>query len=213
MSTDIGRLIHGIFFFFLLCSRQFRSGHHIPTPQIMYLPGTGEAVVVLARPYPPEPSHRQQRKPSMSPVVELGPLPATDHGGPLASPFLQLPTAVTERHVPESSIAESFQRASVAHDSHWKGRSLQSVPARKPLPGFQSTGTHYATPWPPDHVPDEAERARAARGEAQAQWMTLTDSTLDFAMQRGHIATDHPAREGEKSDIFRRPRVSAASKS
>lgn len=72
----------------------------------------------------------------------------------------------------------------------------QPVPARKPVatgtgaattstdPGPSVTpqpatkqkqvGTHYASPWPgPDYQPDEAELERAARGEAQAQWMSL----------------------------------------
>lgn len=49
----------------------------------------------------------------------------------------------------------------------------QGVPPRKPVAGA-STGTPYASPWTgpgPDYQPDEAERARAARGELQAQYM------------------------------------------
>lgn len=74
------------------------------------------------------------------------------------------------------------------------------MPPRKPVPGSKGTGTHYATPWPPDHVPDEAELARARKGESQAQWMTLADAALDLVKTR---VPEDSARESEKSDLFR----------
>ena len=51
----------------------------------------------------------------------------------------------------------------------------QGVPPRKPVAGAP-TGTPCASPWPgpsPDYQPDEAELARAARGELQAQCMMV----------------------------------------
>ncbi|KAB5550840.1 hypothetical protein GE09DRAFT_151835 [Coniochaeta sp. 2T2.1] len=196
-------LIHAVFFFFLLCSRQFRSKRHVPTPQIMYLPDTGEPVVVLARPYPPGPSHQQPRKAAATPAVELGPLPADEGDANPPLPITLPPTTVAETQLSQSPIAGPSQRTSLALDTGRKAPSLQAVPPRKPLPGSRSTGTHYATPWPPDHVPDEAELARAARGESQAQWMTLADSSLDLGKTKQTGLVDEAAREGEKSDVFR----------
>lgn len=49
----------------------------------------------------------------------------------------------------------------------------QGVPPRKPVAGAL-VRTPHASPWPgpgPDYQPDEAERARAARGELQAQYV------------------------------------------
>ncbi|OIW29383.1 hypothetical protein CONLIGDRAFT_322879 [Coniochaeta ligniaria NRRL 30616] len=205
-------LIHAVFFCFLLCSRQFRKNRHIPTPRIMYLPDTGEAVVVLSRPYPPEPSHQQPQIPSPLPAVELAPLPVTDGDANLPSPVPLQPTPVAEPRATHSPTAGPPQVPTLALGSGWKGSSLQTMPPRKPLPGPKSTGTHYATPWPPDHVPDEAERARAARGESQAQWMTLAESALELGKQTGNPVTGDPAREGEKSDLFRGTGVSTARK-
>ncbi|KAK0754857.1 hypothetical protein B0T18DRAFT_386673 [Schizothecium vesticola] len=51
----------------------------------------------------------------------------------------------------------------------------QGVPPRKPVAGAP-TRTPYASPWPgpgPNYQPDEAELARAARGELQAQCMMV----------------------------------------
>jgi hypothetical protein len=49
----------------------------------------------------------------------------------------------------------------------------QGVPPRKPVAGAP-IATPYASPWPgSDYQPDEAERARAARGELQAQCMVV----------------------------------------
>ena len=49
----------------------------------------------------------------------------------------------------------------------------QGVPPRKPVPG-KFVGTPYATPWlAPDYEITEEERNRAARGEGQAQWVSL----------------------------------------
>jgi hypothetical protein len=85
-------------------------------------------------------------------------------------------------------------------ESGRRGQSLQVVPPRKPVAGTKSIGTHYATPWPPAHVPDDAELARAARGEAQAQWMTLADSRLGLGDER---VKGDPIRDSEKSDLFK----------
>lgn len=47
----------------------------------------------------------------------------------------------------------------------------QQIPRRRPVP-THNAGNSYGGP-APDYEPDEAERRRAERGEAQAQWMTL----------------------------------------
>ena len=169
----------------------------------MYLPDTGEPVVVLARPYPPCPSHQNPRKASASPAVELAPLPTADVNDSPLPPITLLPTALADTQLSQTPTAGPPQRPSLVLDTGRERHSLQVVPARKPVPGSRSAGTHYATPWPPDHVPDEGELARAARGESQAQWMTLADSSLDFVKTSKTGLVDEAAREGEKSDLFR----------
>jgi len=206
-ATDDGRLIHATFLFsFLLCSHRVRRDEHIHTPRIMYLPGTGEAVVVLARPYPPEPTHQKPRKPPASPAIDLGPLPGTNGGTNLQVPGALQHALVSEPRLLQSPTAGPSQSAAHVLEDHRKGPLPQTVPPRKPVPGSKSVGTHYATPWPPDHVPDEAELGRAARGEAQAQWMTLADPELGWANMR---APQDPMRDGDKSDLVRGTGTSA----
>lgn len=58
----------------------------------------------------------------------------------------------------------------------------RGIPPRKPVAGAP-VGATYASPWPgsgpgPDYQPDEAERARAARGELQAQCMMIQEKGL-----------------------------------
>lgn len=209
---DIDRLIHATFFCFLLCSRRFRNNGHIPSSRIMYLPGTGEAVVVLPRPYPSEPGHQQSRKWSTSPAVELRLLRLSDGGTNLPSPMPLQPTSVAEPRRTLSSATRPCQRSFPGVVAGRSGSSLQTMPPRKPLPGSKSTGTPCATPWPPDHVPDDEELARAERGESQAQGMTLADFAPGLGRQKGNLVVDNRAREGEKTDLFQWTEISTVTK-
>ncbi|KAK1835876.1 hypothetical protein QBC39DRAFT_129313 [Podospora conica] len=57
----------------------------------------------------------------------------------------------------------------------------QGVPPRKPVAG--APGGTYPSQWPgPDYQPDEAERARAARGELQAQCIPIQSKGLRHEM-------------------------------
>lgn len=142
------------------------------TPRIMYLP-TGEPVVVVARPYPP--------KPTAPPPVELSRLPSIEDDTSPPTPTQPPAAAQVETPVRSPAVTE-HRRMSGLHEPSESFR--QGMPPRKPVGG--SKGTHYAIPWPgPDYEPDEAERARAARGESQAQWMTLAGSTIDIEMTAG----------------------------
>lgn len=157
--------------------------------------------MVLPRPCVPTPSHQRPSKPSASPVIELDPLPATDGEANLASPLLQPPTSAAAPRLPQSSTPGSPQHVSLTLASHRRRSSLQAIPQRKPVRGSKSMGTQsaYVTPWPgPDYVPDGAERARAARGESQAQRMILGDSTVDLGKASPRPVADGSPREGEK---------------
>lgn len=168
--------------------------------------------MVLPRPYPSEPSHQQPRNRSTSPVVELRLLRLSDGGTNLPSPMPLQPTSVAEPRRTLSSAARQCQRTFPGVVSGTSGSSLQTMPPRKPLPGSKSRETPYATPWPSDHVPDEGERARAERGESQAQGMTLADFAPGLGRQKGNPVADDWAREGEKTDLFQWTEISTATK-
>jgi hypothetical protein len=172
----------------------------------MYLPDTGEAVVVLARPYPPEPTRRQeQRNPPASCLTEPRPLPSTGGGSTeLASPMTPRPRPAAAELRNEALEPRQAEPTHSLYEAGCTQPSLYSMPPRKPVQGSKQAGTHYASPWPPGHVPDEAEIARAARGEAQAHWMTLAGSGLGGGTLKG---AEDTARQSEKSDIALRGRA------
>ncbi|KAL8365272.1 hypothetical protein RB595_004195 [Gaeumannomyces hyphopodioides] len=74
--------------------------------------------------------------------------------------------------------------------------SPQQVPRRKPVPG-RGTGPEGSDNYGPTpaYEPDEAERRRAERGEAQAQWMTLEDMGI-----RGPASGKRRGEAGENAD-------------
>jgi hypothetical protein len=158
----------------------------------MYL-STGDPVVVFAEPYPREAASHQQ--PRESPPVPLADLPrlADNAGGTtLPSPRTDLaisPAETRPLHLPaESPPAATPQRASLTLVSGRTGSYPQGVPTRKPVPASAS--------WPPpEYEPDQAEKERAARGEAQAQWMTLAHSGIDSKKATG-------TQMAYKSDLF-----------
>ena len=93
------------------------------------------------------------------------------------------PVVVTRKPIVPSAAAPSPAFQTASRGPFWKP-FRQGVPPRKPVAGA-TVGTHYASPWPgPDYEPDEAERARAARGEGQAQWMTVQPKGVDHEKDR-----------------------------
>ncbi|KAK4446843.1 hypothetical protein QBC34DRAFT_146047 [Podospora aff. communis PSN243] len=148
---------HWFLFLFYWCSGLSKAGKKRKggtQPMIMYLT-SGQPVVVTPAPI----------RPMMPPPVER----------------VQLPTPHVQIHQPPQPALAGATQASPAGISPispavtdgFREPFRQGVPPRKPVAGT-NVGTHYASPWPtPDYQPDEAEKARAARGERQAQWMTL----------------------------------------
>lgn len=129
-------------------------------PRIMYLP-TGQPVVVVARrPAPPPAAQRPQpllpsasRTPRTSMGIDLPPSPTTAPNSDVASTITDtvLPSA-SERAQPPPLIIAARER-----------------PRRKPLQERELVSGHADSGPGPDYEPDEAERGRATRGEAQAQ--------------------------------------------
>lgn len=152
-------LVHYFLFFFY-----WRSGldtlekRKRLKPKVMYLP-SGEPVVVTPVP---------RRRPTAQPDLMSVPAPL-----PAQIPAVQVrpPTQAASRALPQEDLITPVSPSAGRESIHEHFR--QGVPPRKPVAG-QPVGTHYASPWPgPDYQPDAAERARAAKGERQAQWMTL----------------------------------------
>ena len=190
-----------IFLFTCKCLR--RKERKDTTPRVMYLP-TGEPVVVLPRPFTTKPAaeqpavmlSRMRRSMSMpaqgvledeatpaSPVADES--PEHDALPPHPAPEPQHPRLEPQVLPPLESSPVEFE-----------GRTepfRQGVPPRKPVPG-QFVGTPYATPWlAPDYEITEEERNRAARGESQAQWVSL------YAGGLSGPATRATGTAGEKS--------------
>lgn len=167
VDADLDRLFHSFLFFFYFCARLGHRRKKITTPRIMYLP-TGQAVVVTARPLA---IHRANPRHD----AELTQLPVPQ---PATPPYPQAPAASP---APAAQPYPSPVSSPVDGSSATQEPFRQGVPPRKPVAGAP-VGTHYAMPWPgPDYQPDEAEKARAARGEKQAQWMTLHGMGMDTA--------------------------------
>jgi len=152
--------IHAFLFCFYWCSgRSKEKQRKTLQPRIMYLP-TGQPVIVTPTPVD------VKRALSMPPPIELVQLETPQAqidrpSHPARAATSNLPTAISPAS-PAGGTGDGFQE-------HFR----QGVPPRKPVAG-PSVGTHYASAWPgQDYQPDAAERARAARGEVQAQWMTL----------------------------------------
>ncbi|KAK0652812.1 hypothetical protein B0T16DRAFT_406853 [Cercophora newfieldiana] len=140
--------VHWFLFFFFWCSGMNKLGRKNggARPRIMYLT-TGQPVVVTPAPV-------VVQRPIMPPPVELVQLHAP-----------QVPAQPPPQVAPAGG--SQLSPAAISPTS-----PAGSTP-RKPVAGA-NVGTHYASPWPgPEYQPDEAEKARALRGERQAQWMTL----------------------------------------
>jgi len=189
--------IHWFLFLFYWCSGLSKVGRKRKggtQPMIMYLT-SGQPVVVTPAPI----------RPVMPPRVELAQLP---------TPQVQIhqpPQPVTAGTSQASAAAVSPISPVVADGFHEPFR--QGVPPRKPVAGT-NVGTHYASPWPAqDYQPDEAEKARAARGERQAQWMTLHgmglrgDEKSGLGMGLG-MGMGHDRREAENSSTSKARRLS-----
>jgi hypothetical protein len=192
--------IHWFLFLFYWCSGLSKVGRKRKggtQPMIMYLT-SGQPVVVTPAPI----------RPVVPPRVELAQLP---------TPQVQIhqpPQPVTAGTSQVSAAAVSPISPVVADGFHEPFR--QGVPPRKPVAGT-NVGTHYASPWPAqDYQPDEAEKARAARGERQAQWMTLhgmglrgdEKSGLGMGLGMG-MGMGHDRREaGENSSTSKARRLS-----
>ncbi len=159
--TGADRLIHSFAFFFYLCGDPTQTRRKRSAPRIMYLP-TGQPVIVTPRPIVAGNGEAQPAKliklQTATGVLDVDNIPMVAVPAATASPSSPHHLTTARR-----SINEPFR---------------QGVPPRKPVAGAP-VGTHYATPWPStDYQPDEAERARAVRGERQAQWMTLHGMVL-----------------------------------
>lgn len=130
----------------------------------------------MPRPFPPQPTNQRGGKPGEQQGRRL----SSTLGSPSPSDERSLPP------VPSSSetVSEPFRGAADNERSPerqpYEARRVSNptvpptaMPRRKPVP---TRGTPYAVPWSapgPDYVPDPEEQARAARGESQAQWMSL----------------------------------------
>ena len=166
----------------------------LATPRIVYLP-SGKPVVVIP---PKTPRGRLARALDRQVPIELSRLPLVvppDKTVPISSAeagpsYYSQPRELLVLHPQPAEQQVSTTRRSPSPPSdlispvtvevatpgdEYTGPFRQGVPPRKPHAGAK-VGTPYAMPWPgPDYQPDEAERARAARGEAQAQWMSVYD--------------------------------------
>ncbi|KAK0636080.1 hypothetical protein B0T17DRAFT_67537 [Bombardia bombarda] len=193
-------IIHSFLFFFVVCNRIDKRDKKNTAPRIMYLP-TGEPVVVTTRPVQAATKQTSGVRPveltrfntaTAIAIPAMTAPPSASASGPARGPAPAVgphtrPTLNVHSHSsqPSTTITAEHQLGAITQQSPTatSPRSLardgyaepfrQGVPPRKPVAGA-SVGTHYAVPWPgTEYLPDEAERARAARGEAQAQWMTL----------------------------------------
>ncbi|KAK1756971.1 hypothetical protein QBC47DRAFT_173955 [Echria macrotheca] len=150
-------LIHSVLLLLYFRTRRGREKYNT-TPRVMYLP-TGQAVVVTSQPLAIHRANSPQD-------TELAQLPKAQPG---ARPLYVEEAAPSSQNHPTSPSSPSPGHNNYAISEPFR----QGVPPRKPVAGALA-GTHYAMPWPgPEYQPDEAERIRAARGEKQAQWMTL----------------------------------------
>ncbi|KAK3936629.1 hypothetical protein QBC46DRAFT_452570 [Diplogelasinospora grovesii] len=148
-------VIQSFFIFFFVCHTIEKREKRRTTPRIMYRP-TREPVVGTANPAPPTPTTNQQ----------------------LAQQNTQRPVPEATNRSAQTSATEETARQGIPHSPTYYGEpsQLPGMPRRKPAPPRANVGsadTHYATPSPENHTPDEAESSRAARGEDQARWMTL----------------------------------------
>ncbi|KAK3686093.1 hypothetical protein B0T22DRAFT_241113 [Podospora appendiculata] len=168
-------ILHSFQFFLYIC-RNREKREKKTTPRIMNLP-TGEVVVVTNRPVdlglkvqqqPADVPRRLQRT-APNPNVKLMLSPNSRPPPPRIHAIT--PSAPAAATSPTSAVLPAAQP--IAQGDEFDEPFRQGVPPRKPVAGAK-VGTHYAAPWlAPDHQPDEAERARAARGETQAQWVSL----------------------------------------
>lgn len=193
----VSRTIHFVLFVRNCIDRKRGVG---TTPRIMYLP-TGQPVVVLSRPFPPLPTHKKhanaehspprtsttQEKLPTAPPAACQPQPTSTPVGPSPlSPFSPASAAAGRGSAEWQYQRLSFEETPPSADgasSSIASSSQAQAPRRKPVP---VRGTHLRTgddaPGP-DYVPDRAERTRAARGEAQAQWVSMDG--LDIVRRPG----------------------------
>ena len=138
----------------------------------MYLP-TGEPVVVVPRPFPPQPTYQKGKSPESSGRISST---AEDQSPSDERPLPQLPNAAGEEDLRAAGPSAERSPERQPYEARRYSSSMAPpgvVPRRKPVP---TRGTPYADPWSapgPDYTPDPEEQARAARGESQAQWMSL----------------------------------------
>jgi len=126
-------------------------------------------VVVIPRPFPPKPSNQETRREAFSLRVAHRERPRIDQIAKAVLP--QAPSTPAAYAIPEPDLIPVQPYEETAQE-YSVNRPLAVIPKRKPVP---LRGTPFSSPWAapaPDYVPDEAERARAARGESQAQRMS-----------------------------------------
>lgn len=175
-SAEIAMLAILMILHFVLFIRNIqdrRRGKNV-TPRIMYLP-TGEPVVVVPRPFPPKPTNQPGKSSEQSRRISS----TLDSQSPSEErPLPQIPSSSETLSEPYRAGGPSTERSPERQPYEARRTSNPGVPPtvmprRKPVP---TRGTPYANPWSapgPDYVPDPEEQARAARGESQAQWMSL----------------------------------------
>ncbi|KAK3328539.1 hypothetical protein B0T19DRAFT_424872 [Cercophora scortea] len=190
-------ILHSSLVLQYMCRNRIKRGKKRTTPRIMYLP-TGEAVVVTNRPVDlglkvqqqpadvprrlqrtaPNPNVRLMLNSFQPPPPRISTQSAPCPGAAASQPTLAISPTVARAPITAPMLSPAAQSTipvpvHVAQGDEFDEPFRQGVPPRKPVAGAK-VGTHYAAPWPgPDHRPNEAERARAARGEAQAQWVSL----------------------------------------
>lgn len=128
-----------------------------------------------SRPSPSDRNHSMEsrRIETLNIVIPQTPTLVATRSPLSAAPVLPTPAPTVAIQTTTQLRQTAPVRKPVATDTISTADAGPSVTSH-PASATKQVGTHYASPWPgPDYQPDEAEMERAARGEAQAQWMSL----------------------------------------
>lgn len=157
------------------------------TPRVMYLPSGQPVVVVERRPVPPPPSKARQK--------------------PLSISTSSIPPSSSQRERPSLEIRTDTEIEVISPTSS-HGPPISPVvdterPRIKPAMASGALQESSEVAPGPDYQPDEAERERAARGEAQAQWMMMGETDTTHS-RRGDRPAEKFLAEGPRKKPQRR---------
>lgn len=191
------RLLHSFLFFSCFkCTRPSTRSRHIRQPRLLVIP-SGAAVMVTSRPLPEGPA---VARPSPVEMGRLRPRAArsrasnSDRDQSIDSGRMLQPQGAAISPSPPLIASESraiinpvtanpvFESPRVARQDIPRRRPVATnasvavppaIPSMAPSPGTVLTveTRNLAPPPGPDYQPDDGELQRAARGEAQAQWV------------------------------------------